>query len=414
MARHSQNDDGDLAESDTDNHVNYDDTPNEIRDFISGNGIGNKYQCIIKEHVPGGGQAILESLNNRHPEIEEMGKQWGPGTYTLVFSWSVPKPGGGKEKQMKNLTLEFSERSWRDIHEDWLFERNRERKAKRATDLEKARQEAELRSIESGGKEPQADPLEALKKALETAKTLGIPIGGGKESKGLDLMGIATLLTALKPLLEGLFGGKQNDSTILIKAMEAQQATNMLLMKTLLENPSGRGNSPEGAHMDKILDMTMKGMGRVLEMQDMLKPAEKETLVDRIFGMVDKFLPNVLELAKLSKDARERDMMYKIAAGSKEMKQAREHPDVALALVNKWDEFYGFQTTNEILKVAGIERPPATADNLAKFPSDGYGPDGNRLGEKFPGGESGKGDASAPPEAVPANSGGSEEDDGSE
>jgi hypothetical protein len=378
MARHSRDDDGDLEDPQTET-VGYDDTPNEIKDFITGNGIGSKYQCIVKEHVPGGGYPILETRNNDHPEIEEIGKQWGPGTYTLVFSWSVPKPGGGKEKQMKNLTLEFSERSWRDIHEDWLFERNRERKAKRSQELEKAKQEAELRSIENGGKEPTADPLEALKKALETAKALGIPVGGvGKEAKGFDLMAIATLLTALKPLLEGLFGGKQNDSTILVKAMEAQQATNMLLMKTLLDSRQGGGSS-DHTHMDKILDMTMKGMGRVLEMQDMLKPAEKETLVDRIFGVVDKFLPNVLELAKLSKEARERDMMYKIGVNSKEMKQAREHPDVALALVTKWDEFYGFQTTNDILKVAGIERPPATADHMAKYPSDGFGPDGNPL-----------------------------------
>lgn len=397
-------DTGDLDESraDTEDNYRYDDTPNEIKDFITGNGIGNKYQCIVKEHVPGGGFPILETMNNRHPEIEEIGKQWGPGTYTLVFSWQVPKPGGGKEKQMKNLTLEFSERSWRDIHEDWLFERNRERKAKRAQDLEKAKQEAELRSIENGGKEPQADPLEALKKALETAKTLGIPVGGTtKEGKGIDLMAIATLLTALKPLLESLFGGpKQTDSAVLIKAMEAQQATNMLLMKTLLESRPG-GPSSESTHMDKILDMTMKGMGRVLEMQEMLKPAEKETLVDRIFGVVDRFLPNVLELAKVSKEARERDMMYRIAAGSKEMNQARANPDVALALVNKWDEHYGFQTTNDILKVAGIERPPETAGNEAKFPSDGFGPDGKPL-------------ASSPAAAAQEAAPGGEEDDETE
>lgn len=381
MARHSSADDGDLDTTDTESNVSYDDTPNEIRDFIAGNGIGNKYQCIIKENIAGGTPAILETMNNRHPELEEIGKRWGPGDYTLVFSWSVPKPGGGKEKQMKNLSLHFSERAWRDIHEDYLMERSEERKRKRAQDLEKARQEAELRSIENGGaKEPPPDPLEALKKSLEIAKSLGIPVGGGaKEGKGFDLMGIATLFTALKPLLEGLFGGgKQNDSAILVKAMEAQQATNMLLMKSLLETRPG-GASTENTHVDKVLNMTMNAMGRVLEMQDMMKPAEKESLVDRIFGVVDKFLPNVLELAKLSKDARERDMMYRIAANSPEMKQARQHPDVALALVNKWDEFYGFQTTNEILKVAGIERPAGTAENMAKFPSDGYGSDGNKL-----------------------------------
>jgi hypothetical protein len=379
MARHAP-DDGDLDDTaQVETNTSFDDTPDEIRDFIATNGIGKKFQCIIKEMIPGGSPGILDTMNNRHPEIEEVGQKWGPGDYLLVFSWSVPKPGGGKEKCMKNLDLHFPERAWREIHEDWLLARSRERAAQKRKDLEVAKQEAELRSLETGGKGHDApDPMEALKKALETAKSLGIPVGGPAptEKGGLDLMGIATLLTALKPILEGLFGGgKQNDSTILVKAMEAQQATNMLLMKTLLESRQG-GNSSEPNHMDKILDMTMKGMGRVLEMQEMMKPAEKETLVDKIFGVVDKFLPNVLELAKLSKEARERDMMYKIASGSKEMKQARENPDVALTLVNKWDEFYGFQTTNDILKVAGIERPPATMENEAKFPSDGFGPDG--------------------------------------
>lgn len=378
MARTSAVDDGDLDNAEQDSQVSYDDTPNEIRDFIAGNGIGNKYQCIVKERIAGGDPAILDTMNNRHPELDQIGKQWGPGDYVLVFSWQVPKPGGGKEKQMKNLNLHFSERAWRDIHEDYLLERNEERKRKRAQDLEKAKQEAELRAIENGGtKEPAQDPLEALKKALDTAKALGIPVGGAaKEGKGLDIMGIAALLTALKPLLEGLFGGnKQNDSAILIKAMEAQQATNMLLMKSLLETRPG-GASPESHHMDRILGMTMKGMERVLELQDMMKPAEKETLVDRIFGVVDKFLPSIMELSKMSKEARERDMMYRIAAGSDEMKKARANPDVALILVNKWDEHYGFQTTNDILKVAGIERPPETMGNMAKFPSDGFGPDG--------------------------------------
>lgn len=378
MAR-TTSDDGDLDDTQVETNTSFDDTPDEIRDFIATNGIGKKFQCIIKELIPGGAPGVLETMNNRHPEIDEVGKKWGPGDYQLVFSWSVPKPGGGKEKCMKNLDLHFPERAWREIHEDWLFARNEERKAQKRKDLDAAKREAELRALENGGRAPDApDPMESLKKALETAKSLGIPIGGpGPEKPGLDLMGLATLLTALKPLLESLFGGgKQNDSAILIKAMEAQQATNMLLMKSLLERPAHGGTSPEASHMDKILDMTMKGMGRVLEMQDMLKPAEKETLIDRIFGVVDKFLPNVLELAKLSKEARERDMMYKIAAGSKEMKQARENPDVALSLVNKWDEHYGFQTTNDILKVAGIERPAATMENMTKFPSDGFGPDG--------------------------------------
>lgn len=379
MARIDQ---GDIADDETQPGYTHDDTPDEIKEFLASNGIGKKFQCIVKEVIPGGGMGVLETMNNRYPDIDEIGKHWGPGDYQLLFSWTVPKPGGGREKGMKPLDLHFPERAWRDIHEKWLEERNAERKRQRAADLEKARQEAELKNIEAGGQAaPSADPLDALQKALETAKKLGIPIGGAadKASKPIDIMGIAALITAMAPLLKGLFGGDRgNDSAILLKSMEAQQATNMLLMKTLLESRSGGdANSP---HVDKILNMTMGAMGRVLEMQDMLKPAEKETLVDRIFGAVDRFLPNILELAKVSKDVRERDMMYKLAANSNEMKQARANPDVALALVNKWDAFYGFQTTNEILKVAGIERPAGTSDNMVKYPSDGYGPDGQKLG----------------------------------
>jgi len=373
---HDDDDDGDLDTTETPQA--HDEMPDEIKDFLQTNGIGKKFQCLLKEKIPGGGTGVLETMNNRYPDIDEIGKRWGPGDYQLVFSWKTPKPGGGREGHLKNLDLHFPERAWREIHEEYLIERSETRKKERERDLARARQEAELKALEHGPAGAQADPLETLKKALDTAKSLGIPIGGaGEKSKGLDLMGLATLLTALKPLLEGLFGGKGSDSAIMVKAMEAQQATNMLLMKTLLE--TRQGGNPESTHVDKILNMTMGAMGRVLEMQDMMKPAEKESLVDRIFGVVDKFLPNVLELAKLSKEARERDMMYKIAAGSKEMKQAREHPDVALALVTKWDEYYGFQTTNDILKVAGIERPPATVEHYKTWPSDGYGKDGKPL-----------------------------------
>ena len=358
----------------------YDDlegTPDEIRDFLVSNNIGKKYQCMIKEVIPGGKPGVLETFNNTHPEVDEIGKRWGPGDYLIVFSWIEGVPGGGRQKKMKELNLAFPERAWRSIHEDFLGERSRERKKQKERELETAKQDAEIEAARKGFGKGNVDPVAALKDALATAKSLGIEMGGSK----LDLQGIAAMVTAVVPLLKalGVVGGEKGGDSM-SQVVQAMQAQNALLLKAILDaRPGGGGSDPMALQMNKILDMTMGAMGKAMEFQDMLRPQEKESLVDKIYGLVEKFLPSVLELAKVSKQEREKNLIYQIASGSSEIEKARKYPDVALALVEKWDKFYGFQTTNQILEVAGIPRPPETAKNLAIYPSEGFGPDGKAV-----------------------------------
>lgn len=355
------------------------DTPDAVRDFMISNGVGKKYSFILKKVLPGGKVGTLYNISNTHLNINEIGKQYGPGEYVLAFSWKAPRPSGGRDNHFKDYEVFLPDHPWGDIHADHVRETNEERKKQDKLRLEKTMLDAQVTAVEQGKIPGVKSPFDTMKETLEMARSLGVQVGGAApQPKPLDIMGIATFITALTPILQSVLGTKSGGADpALLEQIRGQNEMNKMLMEKLLRGSTEAPGS--NAHMDKFMDMVTGNVGRMLEIKEMLQPEEKQGIMDRVFEAVDKYLPGILSMAQMAKEEREKQWGYKLAMANSDIKKIKDNPEMWPEMITKWDQEYGYQQTNGIITVAGITRPPELEGNKALFPSDGFGPDGNPL-----------------------------------
>lgn len=348
-----------------------DDTPDAIQEFCNTNGIGEKFQVILKEFPEGSSKGgVLRHFSNRYPTIQEVGEQWGPGEYEWLFSWKAPGPSGNKEPKSKAMRMELPERAWAEIHEDYLEKRRKERVEKKRKEFETRKMEAEITG-KPAPDSPGADPLKNIFDALETLKRLGVPIGVTPNQPQGNRDWIATLaaltpaIAALVPVLTALLNTRaatQKD------ALSSQQTLLTTLLPLILQNkPAG-----DNEYMKQILGMAMGAMKQAIDFREMMKPEEKESFMDKMFSLVQNSFPQIVDMMKMTADQREKSFAYQMAMKHPDMQAAKSDPEIMLGMVNRLDQFYGFQVTNQILDVIKAQRPPETAANEAKFPSTGY------------------------------------------
>ena len=169
MAPNDYHDD-DMSDSEMGFQVATDDdqVPSEILSFITANGIGDKYQCVLKQ-LGGTRPVILNTYKNTFPEIDEVAQNWGPGRYEWFFSFKQRDPDGKVGKPLvKSYAFELGE-GYRDIYEDYQYEKRRKRQEKQLKRADEEKFNATLESLRNGGNgksEPNKDPLTMLRESL--------------------------------------------------------------------------------------------------------------------------------------------------------------------------------------------------------------------------------------------------------
>jgi hypothetical protein len=347
-------------------------TPDDIVEFMVTHNVGAKYTCMLKEVIPGGGpHGILKNTRNEYLDVDTVGAQWGPGEYIWSFAYKVEGPNGVKAPTIKEYRIMLPERAWRKIYDNALRERSRVDKAAADREISEAKQNAELRAAEKGISTGVAgDPLEVLKASMDTLKSLGVKIGGDNGSQKIDWLGIGTVLA---PLVLNFIQNGKSERDKLQAQVQAAQAENMKFLMTMMMNGNGKG---ESTHMKSILDMAFGAMKQVTDFAQIMKPEEKRDWVDKIFEVVEKGLPQILEIAKMSQAERNKNYLYQAAVNSPPVKAVQSDTAMQIDLTQKLDKTYGFQTTDEILKATGITRHESTMGNKGLFPSKGFGADG--------------------------------------
>lgn len=336
-------------------------TPDEITSFLASNGIGEKYQMILKELPDGGKPQYIKSFTNYHPSIDDVGKQWGPGEYEFVFSWRETGINGKKGPVIKSFKINLPEKAWRDVHQDWLEQKHKERVAKKNDEINEEASRARAFGTPINTVPPPSD-LDSLRKSLEVLRGLGVPLGAPAPAPKTDwaatLVAFAPVIAAAAPVLSAFIGRKKEDS---------QGPLLQLLIGKLLDNkPQG-----ESEYMKQVFGMAMGMMKNMMDMKQIMAPEEKEPFIERVFDKLVGTMPMVLELAKMNKPQRESNIMYKMAQGHPDVQAVMGDVELQVGLVNKLDAFYGFEQTNQILEVVGIDRPPTTAANAKHYPSPG-------------------------------------------
>jgi hypothetical protein len=350
-------DDEDVRMS-TEGGFNADETPDEIATFLSANGIGDKYQMILKELVEGGRPQYIKGYTNWHPTIDDIGTQWGPGEYEFTFSWREKQINGKMGPVAKSFKIMLPEKAWREPHLNWLAARQEEKAAKKRIELteeaDRARAFGQFAGVQ--GVQPPSD-LDSLKKSLEVLRGLGVPLGAAPHAPKTDwagvLVGLAPVIAAVAPVAAAFITRKKEDT---------QAPLLQLLLSKVLDKPQG-----ESEYMKQAFGMAMGMMKNMMDMKQIMTPEEKEPFIERVFDKLVGSMPMVLELAKMSKPQRESNMMYKMAQGHPDVQTIMNDLELQIAFVNKLDAFYGFEQTNQILEVMGVPRPPVTAQNAKHY-----------------------------------------------
>lgn len=354
-----------------------DDTPDEIRTFVLANSVAAKFTVMLKQKPDGGGIAqTLRSFTNWYPDVNTLGKQWGPGSYILVFSWRAKGINGKTETVTKEYQIEMPDRAWADEHDLFLEEKARTRRDKRDAEW---REEADrARAMGTHQAAPAApSELDALKKALEVAKSLGIAIGGGggpqKQEKVEPKKSFSDKLVDLAPAITAI-GAVVGPIAIALIARVKPKEDNTLtttLLTHVLNKPQ------EDGMMKQMVPFLMGTFKQMIDFKESMVPEEKQSTVEKIIDKLAPMVPAVLQMAALSAEARSKNPMVKMAQNHPDMKTLRGDPEMLSMAIQRFDEAYGFQQTNGILAVAGFERPSELADNYKAYPSNGFDANGH-------------------------------------
>lgn len=326
--------------------------PEDVRDFLIANDIGDKYQIILKERPKEGGKAlVLKTFTNNCPTIDEIGRQWGPGDYILAISYKVPGMNGVPKPTIKNMSLCLPERAWGELHDDYLEERRQQKKERQSKQWE---DEAHKSRVLGGPTTPGVSDLEQLDKAMGILSKFGInpgarPEAPNKKTFGETLVEMAPVITALTPLVLGLLGTRKEGGN------PNNELLNTLVTHMLVQKPPSETES-----MKQITGFLMTTMKQVLDMKEAMKPAEKESFVEKIFDKLVASGPMLAQILKMSAEKRESNFMVKQVRDSKDVKALHEDPEMQEMMIKRMDEFYGTDQTNQILAVMGFARrtPP--------------------------------------------------------
>lgn len=351
---------------DTENHFQgvTDDTPDEILDFVRSNDVADKYTVMLKQQPDGGGKPqTLRSFSNYYPNVNTLGREWGPGSYILVFSWQAVGISGKKETVTKDYKLELPERAWGDEHDTWLQERrDKALEAKTKRWKEDAIKDTIMRPVQP---QTQQDPVDNLKKSIETLKALGVPIGGPapkaeKEVPKRDwaafAVNMAPLVTAMMPLAVALISK--------VKPKDDREVEKMLLAHAL--------NKPENDNMKTVLPFLMGSIKQIFELKESMQPEEKVGWVEKIFDKMGPMVPMVIAAVAESRSTGKMNPLVAMAGNSADAQKIKEDPELQILAANKLDQKYGFQQANDVMEAMGMVRPAETLGNFAFYPSDGY------------------------------------------
>lgn len=350
------------------------DIPDAIQAFMVQNGIKQKFHCTLEIQTPSGGWAYKMQYRNEIPLYDKIGKEHGPGTFRLRFLWRAGRPGGGSEPKADSFEFEIAEHPWMTIHKEYLMElRAQSLKVQREKTIA-MKQEAEIANIENGAPPQAQNGIGQIKDMITVIRELGIPVGGAvAEQKDTLIDQIIKLSPIIGPMVAAF--------------AQRAQAQSDLQLKLMLGLIAGRDqNGGTTAMFQELMGVSVNMVKQAAGAVQMLSapPEEKESMMDRVFGLLDKIGPTIIEMAAQSRQQREQNLLYSMAKGSREVQTIAASPELQKSLVERLDREYGFQEAEEMLKVladVGIGRPPELMENWKTYPSKGYDTEGNKLGE---------------------------------
>lgn len=349
-------------------------TPDDVKHVLEENSLGRTrvYTCKLKR-FPEGGESLQNAASAQFVQAWRCGfpsekyvmQEYGPGRYLLIFSWNVNErlAGGDKKYQTKvvEIPLEIGE-ACRDDYEEYQDQKRIRRAERQARDLQRYREKQALNTMASGAS-PILDKNQAGKEYLrefgETARMLGMstPIAPAAPQGSLLKDLVPGIVAAIPAVLSYLSNSAEKQNArmdnllqMLVTTMQANTANMIAAMK-------GANGPTTGTEILK--EITGMVMGAV-NLKETLE-GNKETVVDKIFRMIEGVAPQIVQLAQLSKQQRMMDPRYMMGKtmmnADPNLSQLKKDPEILEMSVRKWDEQLGWEQTDAILTIGEMRRP---------------------------------------------------------
>jgi len=343
-----------------------DSIPEEVQEFMLQNDFGKKaYQVILKERADETGDgatslAFVRSWSRQVPSIEHIAKHYGPGKYCFVITYRGTDAETGQQKtKSEKIDFEISAR-FEQEYLDFTRERKIQLLKKNQERVRDIRLDKQFDEAIDGGPAPVDERVkvkEYISEITGVARDLGLTRQGGGAIEQL-----APFLPAIGAAVAGIFKMVSDSQNA------ASQQTNQMLMLML-----GQNNKSTEQLMELMKVQSGQGAGStaIREFTDMIKDAvdlkeilkgDKVSVADRVFGVIEGVLPQILSIAATSKGQQAFDprvhMARAFVQNDPTFQQAVHDPAILAEVIRRLDSFYGWAQTDGILQIAGLTRPP--------------------------------------------------------
>jgi len=341
--------------------------PDEIVEVLQANDLwkpNRTWQCMLKELGSDDAEndsmaSYVKSWRNGVPTIDCIAKNWGPGAYVLVFTFKKRDVEDGKTKSVsEKIQIRISQKYMPVYRQHQMKKRLHEvqqtREALKDAHLDKFMDENldPLNALAPKQNGPATDPKEYVNEVLTFAEKMGLT-----RKQGLDWDKILGLVVPALPLVLKYFDDKasaereRNERFMTLMLSQSQSSTSTLV--ELMKNVQG---PRDGSAMIEEFGKMVFG---ALDIRDAL--TGKESTMDKVMGMIEKFLPLIITFASMPKQARQINPGYQAATAyigaSPEIQQILQDPAKRSMMIRKLDSHYGWEQTDRILSVMEIARP---------------------------------------------------------
>lgn len=347
--------------------------PEEILYAFTEYGIGGQtYQCILKQ---GGGEAgtsnaaIIKTFKNFYPSTEWIKFNCGPGEYKLVFMWRKQSAPGVKNKKenFKSETIHISisdkcQNEYRDYQLKLRLDNYRKnRQMIRDLQMEKLLElQADELGIDEGGTaldpaQRKSDVNQAAQKQIEQSLQLArlmVPQAPALPQRSIEWDKILALAA---PVVSGLLA-LMRDGAQKREEFTAQMITTMIGLSN--------NSNAQLVELVKAQQGPTKGQDMMKEFMDMIRSAldikelfadKKESIADRLFSLVEGVAPHIAAILAMPRGQQMTDPRVTVARQfvqtSPDFEALKRDPREMIAFVNRLDEYYGWEQTDNILQI---------------------------------------------------------------
>lgn len=343
------------------------DIPPEIQGVLEEHGLAKKAFRVMLKHLPEGGGnegEYVTSWSRKVPSIDHIARNWGPGEYVLSFQWRAKDHDTDKYKNYsEKLVLTVSEK-YREIFEDFQFQKKVQRTNQKRTLVQNERLKKELEDNlfpqDASEEKPLKQDIKAqISEISEMASLLGfrqLPSPVAPPALPWDKI-IAIASTALPPLLMAWNQSRREATERSEKMLMLMMSMNQQSSTQLIDVLKTQNGPTSGGDMMKELFSTIMG---AIDIKEALQ-GKKESVADRIFGMIENVAPHVMQLAAMSQQQRQESYQYKMAQtfmrNNPDFKEVEGNPQLLDDIVKRTDSLIGWKQTDLLLEAWGKPRP---------------------------------------------------------